>query len=240
MTGTAFATYVRKLTKTNSGTFPDADIVTFANVCKDDIAEQIVANVDENYFDLILDRDLEADTRDYSLPNDILKHLKYVSAKLDGTKIELLTEADISQFESPVLEETYVKELYAMRKPQFLIQGESIRILSGNDIIAVSDGLTIVAEVYPNDLTTGSLALSTDLSVPTSDTAHALPRAVHKVWAEMVSAEYKQSKDKPIPLTQTEQLAQVNLMEAFKKLTKRNAVRVFQATVPTHNYGFDY
>lgn len=241
MTGTTFATYIRKLTKTNSSTFTDADLVSFANVCKDDIAEQIVANVDENYFDLILDRNLEEDIRDYSLPDNILKHLRYVSAKLDGTTPERLTEAFLSQFQNPILEETQLKEIYAMRKPQFLIQGESIRILSGQDITAVDNGLTIVAEVYPADLTTDSLSAVTDLSIPENDTAHALPRAVHKVWAEMVSAEFKQSKDRPIPLTQTEQLVQINLLEAFKKLGKRNAARSFKATVPTvGGHGYDY
>jgi len=240
MTGTAFATYIRKLTKTNTSTFTDADIVTFANVTKDDIAEQIVANVDENYFDLIIDRNLEADIRDYTLPNNMLKHIKYVAAKLDGTNISYLKQADISHFDTPIMENSYIKEVYAMRKPEFLIQGESIRILSGDDIIAVTDGLTVIAEVYPEDIATGDLTGSTDLSIPSSDTTHALPRPVHKVWAEMVSAEYKQSKDKPIPLTQSEQLTQVNLLEAFKKLSKRNIVNSFEAPVPQYGHGFDY
>lgn len=239
MNGTTFAAYIRKLTKTNTTTFPNADIVTLANVIKDDIAAEIVANVDENYFDVEMVRDLEADIRDYTFANDVLKHVKYVAAKLDGTNWVYLKEADISQFDTAMLENSYIKEKYAGKKPEFYISGRSLKILSGDDIILVSDGLKVLAEVYPEDIDTSDLAGSDDLSIPSADDAHALPRQVHKHWALKVAIEYKQSRDKPIPLTQQEQKVDVDMQSVFTKLMKRNAVRSFTASTPKDD-GQDY
>lgn len=233
MKGTTFAAYIRKQTKTNSTTFTDADIVTLANVVKDDLAADIVSNVDEGYFDMTLTRDLESGIRDYTFPNDLLKHIKAVYAKLDGTNWEPLLEADFSQFDdTPILENTYIKDLYSARKPEFLISGRGLTILSGDDIDDVTDGLKIVGEIYPEDITTSSLASTDDLSIPSSDTTHALPRQVHKHWATLVIIEYKQSRDKPIPLTQQEQKVDADLLDAYKKLTPRNTNRSFIAQLP--------
>ena len=50
---------------------------------------------------------------------------------------------------------------------------------------------------------------------------------------------YKGSKDKPIPVTQSEQAMMVNMEDVFDKLRKRNVVRAFTAAVPS-NDGSDY
>lgn len=240
MKGTTFAAYIREKTKTNSTTFTDADIVTYANVAKDEIAEDIVANVGEGYFDFMLTRDLEADIRNYTFPNDLLQHLRLVTAKLDGTNWNNLLEVDISQFDdTPIMENSYIKNLYGANRPEYYISGSELFILSGDDITAVSGGLKILAEVYPEDISTGSLSSSTDLSVPSSDSAVALPRAVHLHWATKVIVAYKESQDKPIPLTKQEQAIEIDLLNAYKRLTPRNADRSFIATTPT-NDGQDY
>lgn len=239
MNGTTFAAYIRKLTKTNSSTLPNADIVTLANVIKDDLAAAITAGVDENYFDMEMVRDLEVGTRGYTFPSDMLKHVKYVAAKLDGTNWSYLKEADISQFDTPMLEEAYIVEKYAALKPAYYISGRELKILSGTSIIAVTEGLKILSEVYPEDIDADDLSGTSDLSIPSSDVTHALPRQVHKHWALKVVIEWKQSKDKPIPLTQQEQRVEVDLQDALAKLDKRNAVRSFVASVPKDT-GQDY
>ena len=147
MIGTTFATYIREKTKTNSTTLTDAKLVVLANVVKDDLAAKIISNVDEGYFDMEMLRDLEADTRDYTFANDIVKNLKYAAAKLDGSNWSYLTESDYGAIEGeklPLLENTSIKNLYAARKPQFLITGRSMKILSGDDIDAVVEGLKVV------------------------------------------------------------------------------------------------
>lgn len=239
MIGTTFAAYIRKKTKTNSNTFTDADILAFANPVKDDLAAEIAANVDEHYFDMELYRDLEADIRNYTFANDILVHQKYCAAKLDGTNWTYLTEAFFSEFTTPMRENTYIKSKYADKKAQFYISGRELFILSGDDITAVTDGLKMVAEIYPEEMTAGDLAASTDLSIPSSTTTHRLPRQVHKHWATKVIIEWKESRDKPIPLTQQEKRVDIDLQNVFEKLQKRNQVRSFQSTVPQDD-GQDY
>lgn len=242
MKGTTFAAYIRQQTNTNSTTLTDADLLVFANVAKDELAGEIVANVDEGYFDVEMVRNLEVNTRDYTFTNDLLKHIKYASAKLDGTNAKYLREADYSLAESqslPMLENATVKEMFAGKSPEFLITGRGITILSDRDIIAVTDGLKVVAEVYPEDVDADMLASVNDLSVPETDITHALPRASHLLWATKVIAMFKSSKDKPLPLTQSEQAILVNMEDVFEKLRKRNVVRSFQAAVPA-NDGQDY
>ena len=53
MKGTTFASYIREKTKTNSNTLTDAKLLIFANTVKDDIAEAIVTEVDEDYFIMV-------------------------------------------------------------------------------------------------------------------------------------------------------------------------------------------
>ncbi len=234
MTGTTFASYIREKTKTNSTTLTDARIVTLSNVVKDDLATKIITNVDEGYFDMEMVADLEANIRDYSFENGIVKNLRYAHAKLDGTNPSYLTEGDFSLFETQKLpmDETNIRSLYAARKPQYLITGISLKILSGEAITAVTEGLKVVGEVFPEDIAAGDLASSSDLSIAASTTTHRLPRAAHRVWAKMVVIEYKQSREKPIPLTEDEKKIELDLEELYKTLRKRNAVRSFTAAVP--------
>lgn len=239
MLGTTFAEYIREKTKTDSTTFSDAKLLRFANAVQEELAADIVANVDENYFDMELYRDLEADTRGYTFANDILKHQKYIAAKLDGTNWTYLTEAFFSEFTTPMRENSYIKEKYAGKKPQFYISGRELFILSDSDLIAVTGGLKMVADIYPENLTAGDLAAATDLSIPSSDTTHRLPRQVHKHWATKVIIEWKESRDKPIPLTEQEKSVAFDLQEAYKRLQRRNQVRSFQSTVP-YDDGQDY
>lgn len=239
MQGTTFAEYIREQTKTDSTTFSDAKLLTFALKVQDELAAAIVADVDENYFDMELTRDLEAGIRSYTFAEDILKHQKYLAVQLDGVNWSYLTEAFFSEFTTPMRENSYIKEKYAGKKPQFYISGREVFVLSGEDIIDVSGGIKMVADVYPENIDAGDLAASTDLSIPSGNTAHRLPRQIHPHWATKVIIEWKQSRDKPIPLTQQEQRVDIDLESTLNKLERRNQVRSFQATVPTDN-GQDY
>lgn len=241
MKGTTFAAYIRTKTKTNSTTFPDADIVTLANVVKDELAADIVANVDENYFTMELTRDLEAGERGYTLPDDILKQLTHVEVDLDGSgDYKPLLEADISQFDdTAILQEEEITDLYSGRRAEFLIRGRELIILSDSAIVDVTGGLKMLAEIYPEDVTASMIQATTDLSIPSSNTTHSLPRQVHKHWATKVVVEYKQGREKPIPLTEQEQKVDLELDGVYKKLTPRNNNRSFIAQVPKDN-GQDY
>lgn len=236
MIGTNFASYIRLRTKTNATTLPDADLVLLANVVKDDLAALIATNVNEHFFDMEMVRDLEADVRDYTFEDDLLKNVSYVSATLDGTNPLYLIENDWGEAEYnriALMDETLLRAHYAGRKPEYIITGRSLRLLSNEPIIAVTEGLKVIAEVFPENIDSADLALTTDLSIPSTDTQHRLPRAAHRVWAKMVVVEYKTSREKPLPLTEDDAKLEVDLSELYKTLRKRNAVRSVIAKVPS-------
>jgi len=239
MKGTTFASYIRKKTKTNTNTLTDADLVIYANVVKDNISEAIVTEVDEDYFQMTLVRDLELDKREYTLPNDLLKHIKRISAQLDGTNWTVFDEFDLVSNRDALVTESNIRDAYTGKDPAIDITGRGIKLYTGDQIIAVTEGLEIEAMIYPSDLTTSSITSGVDLSVPNSNTEHALPRAVHKVWADMVIVEYKQSKDKPIPLTKREANLDIDLEKALDRLKKRNIDRSLIGSIP-YNDGQNY
>ena len=48
------------------------------------------------------------------------------------------------------------------------------------------------------------LSSTEDMSADPSTTSHGMPREAHEIWARSVIIEYKNSKEKPIPLTEKE------------------------------------
>lgn len=237
MTYKQFADYIRLKTKTNSTTFPDADIVLYANIVKDDIAKE-VNKVNEDYFGIEILRNLAAGKRNYAFPSYVLSQIKYVQAQLDGVKWSKLNEFDINTYERTT-DEASILANWIGKEPEFDIFGGELKIYSDTAIIDVTGGLKLWAIIYPADLTTAGLASTTDMSVPPTNITFGIPRQLHKVWATKVIIEYKESKDRPLPLTEKEQNVQVDLEIAIHSLKDQNLDREFIPTVP-YNDGSQY
>lgn len=241
MTGQEYATYVRTLTRTNPATFTDAQIVALSNVEQSFLAEQIVSNVDEGYFNVIEERDLEAGVRNYTYPTDFLAKLRYVSAVIGGETV-YLREVDfgIDQMGSKaLLEESVIQQEFSMKAPAYRLSGTELWLLSGDPIVAVPSGLKIITESYPEGLTEADLSGGASLSTSSSTITSRLPRAAYRVLAKKVSIAYKSSKDKPLPLTEDERRLDIDLADLYDILGRRNAVRVITAKVP-YNDGRQY
>jgi len=236
MTPANFAAYIRLKTKTNSTTFPDADILAYANIIKDDIAKEIT-KANEDYFGMKFLRNLEAGKRGYSFPSDVLNQIKYLQAKLDGTKQKVLFQFDVNTYKRPT-NESEILANWAGKEPEFDIYGSSLYIYSDSAIIDVTDGLELWAIIYPEDLT--SLSGTTDMSVPSTVTSFGMPRQLHYVWATKVIIEYKNSKDKPIPLTEREANVEADQSLAINALKGQDLNRSIIATVSDNtNDGYD-
>lgn len=237
MTPAKFASYIRYKTKTNSTTFPDADILVLANIVKDDIAKE-VTKANEDYFGIELVRNLEAGKRSYLFPSDVLNQIKYTQVQLDGVEWQTLKEFDVTSYNRPTDEAT-ILENWAGKMPEFDIFGGQLVIYSDAAIANVEDGLKLWAIIYPADLT--SLAGTNDMSVAPSNISFGMPRQLHKVWADKVIVEYKNSKEKPIPLSEGERNVDFNLQLAINSLKEQNLDRVVVAKVKdTSNNGQDY
>lgn len=235
---TEFATYVRFQTKTDSTTLTDAELVALANVKKDDIAKEI-AKTNEDIFGMYYLRDLEAGVREYSFPSDILSNIKAVEAKvaLAGTEFKKFTEFDMTAYKGTTVE-SKIRQAFS-GKYQFDIFRKSLWLYTGEEIVAVTDGLKLWAIQYPADLTEAKLASTDDMSVQPTTTSHGMPKEAHEIWARAVIIEYKNSKEKPIPLTERELNYQADLQMVLNALKGTNLDRQNQGTVP-YNDGSNY
>lgn len=235
---TEFATYVRFHTKTDSTTLTDAELVSLANVRKDDIAKEI-AKTNEDIFGMWYLRDLEAGVREYSFPSDILSNIKAVEACVanGGTEFKKLTEFDMTAYRGTTVEAD-IRNAFAGKR-QFDIFRKSLWLYTGEEILDVENGLKLWAIQYPADLTTAKLSSTDDMSVQPSTTSHGMPREAHEIWARGVIIDYKNSKEKPIPLTERELKYDADLQLVLNSIKGTNLDRQNTGGVP-YNDGQNY
>lgn len=233
---TQWATLVRYYTKTNATTFTDADILVLANIFKDDIAGQISSRVGEDYFGLRFVRDLVLDTREYELPAEVMGHIKYLEAKLDGVNWVRVNEIDLPDYKR-TSDETTIRGMFSTIGARFDMWDQSIFLLTGNQIIDVFEGLKLWAIIFPANFL--SLLSGVDMSTPPDDFSHGFPRQFHELLARRVSIAFKSSKDKPIPLSEKEKLYELDLADAISSLKDKNLDRVTLPSMP-RDTGEDY
>ena len=235
---TEFATYIRFHTKTDSTTLTDAELVALANVKKDDLAKEI-AKCNEDIFGMWYLRDLEAGVREYSFPANILSNIKGVEACVanGGTEFKKFDEFDLTKYRQTTVEADI--RLQFSGKYLFDIFRKSLWLYTGEEIIDVTEGLKLWAIQFPADLTTAILSSTEDMSVDPSTTSHGMPREAHEIWARSVIIEYKNSKEKPIPLTEKELNYENDLQKVLNALKGTNLDRQNLASVPKDT-GEDY
>ena len=253
MTGEKLAKFIRKQTKTNATTYPDASLLDDINTIKDGIVAEI-AKVNEDIFGMLAYRNLVANQREYSVPEAVLNNLKYFEVDVLGDsntqtnpslvtalKHERAEEFDLTQYERST-DESEIRRMFQYRKPAYDIFRNALWVYTGNPIINVKNGLKLFYMRYPDDLPLASLTnnttdLSNDLVNPRSA---GIPRQFHLVWATMVIVLYKNSKEKPIPLTQSEKNVGAELNLKLDAISGLNLDRDQKATVPTYAYGENY
>lgn len=236
MNGTQFSSLIRNYTRTNSTTLPDAEIVLLANVVKDDFAKEIIkANEDIfgvlSYSDLVDSLSYDPGSREYGLPSDTLQ-IKRVEAQLDGTNWVELYELDLNQFHRTTNEAEILATFANERGKAFYdIFRKSLWIYSGT-IVATVEGLKLWSISYPADITTANLSESVDLSIDPTTSTSGIPRQFHELWVRKISMLWKSNKDKPIPLTEREQLFDKDWKLAMASITNANLDRIISAEVP--------
>ena len=90
----------------------------------------------------------------------------------------------------------------------------------------------------------GDLSATNDMSQDPSTTTHGIPRELHEIWARGVIIDWKSSREKPIPLSEKEQVYGIDLVKAINSLKPQNLDRNFTFQLPSAstigNNGFDY
>lgn len=232
MTPTQFAYYVRKKTKTNDTTFTDDEMESYMLVVQEEIAGDIL-KTDEDYFLVPHTADLVASAtqRDYPFPTDILARIKRVEAALNGTKWLLLHEIDINEHREPTSTEALITAQFFNERGKcfYDLLRKSIKIYSGT-ITAGTATLKLWCNTYP--AVVSNLSSDIDLSVDPTTSTHGMPRAMHKSWATGVIIEYKGSKEKSIPLSESELSYKNDKEKAIESLKHQNLDREVFCDIP--------
>lgn len=241
MTPSKFASLVRYKTRTNSTTFPDAELLAYMEMRQDELAQDIL-KADEDILLIPQYDSLVADQREYPEPSDMLSRIKRVEAKLDGTNWIKLNEMDITQHDYPISTEADIVKYFTNNEGEayFDIMRKALTIYSGT-IISVTNGLRIYINTWPTPVT--DLTSTIDLNIDPSTTTHGIPRELHEIWARGVAIDYKSSKEKPIPLTEKELRYDLDKKTAIETLKHGNLDREIIGHLPPAssrwNDGFD-
>jgi len=230
---TKFAEYIRFCTHTDSTSLADSTILLLANTEKDVMATRILG-ANENYFGVPMLDDLVAGQREYPLDSTVAGAIKFIEVKLDGVHWKRLYESDFNM-ETLTTDEAGINSAFTNRPPAFAIFRNSIWILSEDAIIDVTDGIKIWAFVWPADFV--NLALATEMSLPPSATTHGWPRQFQKLLAQKVIIAYKESRDKPMTLSQNEQMWEKNFIDQLDGIMHPNQDRSVLATTPYDDGG---
>lgn len=241
MTYKEFGDYIRFKTRTNSTTFTDANLMLIANMFIDEFAKDIV-KVNEDYFGMPQTTDLELNQREYPLPADLLNQIKFVEAKLDGTNWIPLEELDLLTYRGNT-DETTITSVFsnARASAKYDLFRGSLWLYSG-PVTAVSGGIKLWAFSWPAPIT--SLSSTTEMDIDPSTTSHGFPRSFHKLLADRVIIEWKETGDKQIPLTEREQNFGSFYTLAISSIRNPNLSRVIVAkpasNAQTGDNGFNY
>ena len=225
---TEFASFIRFHTHTDAATFLDAEILLLANTYKDQMVVRILG-ANENYFGLPMTTNLVADQREYPLDVSVAGQFKFVDIKIDGVNWKRIYETDFN-LENFAIQETNIREAFTGRVPQFAIFRGSLWLLSDLAIPAVTDGLKIWAFIWPANFT--SLASTTEMATAPTSTSHGWPRQFQELLARRVIVAYKESRDKPIALTESEQSWKSDFMDMLDGIMHPNQDRSILASYP--------
>jgi len=220
MTPAKLAEYVRLKTRHNSTTLTNADLIILANVVKDKLISRAL-EADEDLFLVPTYLNLVANQREYPLHSDLLSRIKRVEAKLDGTSFVKLYEFDLPAYKGVISTEADIVAHFGNGEKEafFDIMRTAIWIYSGT-ITAVTAGLKIWLNTKVADIT--SMVSTTDMSEDPTTTTHGIPLPLHKVLGDGMVIEWKDSREKPITLTQREMAHELEIDRAVSTLKRAN------------------
>lgn len=242
MTPAKFAYHVRQMTRTNSTTFTDAEILALMEIRQDELAKDIL-EADEDILLIPQYTSLIANQREYPLPQDKLSSIKRVEAKLDGTNFIKLYEFDPTTYGRTINTESDIVQNFFNEEGRayFDLMRNSLKIYSGT-ITDVAGGLKILVNTWPAPIS--DLAATNDMSQDPSTTTHGIPRELHEIWARGVIIDWKGSRENPIPLNERELSYKVDKERAVSSLKPQNLDRTVQGQLPPAstrgNDGADY
>lgn len=240
MTAKELADYIRLKTRTNSTTFTDADMLLLVKLRQDELSRKLMDSLseDEDIFLIPQTTNLVVNQREYNFPSDILSRIKRVEATFDGITWVKLRPFDITEYSGTHNETEIVTNFTNDEDGAFYdVSRKALYIYSGS-IIAVTNGLKLWCYTYPTNIT--NLTENTVELEADPDTTHpGFPRELQELLGRGVIIDYKESREKPIPLTEKELSYKADVTEAIKTLKHTDNNRSIIASIP-RNDGSQY
>src|SRR3990167_6472842 len=242
MTGTELAAKIRYYTKTSTATFSNGDMLPIVNSSKDELAGLAVIK-NEDLFIVPSTVPLVASTvtaREYPLPDDMLNELVTVEIGLKDTDNTVYVPVrpypgGMQQLLIDLngITESKITDYFNNEKPRYILTRRGLYILSGSITsthVTNANLLKLRYRLYPADL--ANLTGSAGLQVDPTTTSFGVPISLHELWARRVSIIWKQSRPKPIPLSDFEKLYNSDLQVSLNGLAKNDLGQELFATVP--------
>lgn len=231
MTPLELATYIRFLTKTNTTTFTDAEMLVLVNLYIDEFASKIV-EMDTGAFEVPYLFNLVADQREYAIGDDVLNRLHKVEIKFTSSE-DRQPATYIKDYRGSE-SEAQITSMYNNSPGGFAytLRRRAILLLSGT-IISVTQGVRMTSLVFPEKLSSMT-ANTVSMEVDPSTTTFGFPRQFHELLGRKVSIAWKGSQPKPIPLSPLEQRFENDMasqLEAYSTTNDEGTTRSEDVTV---------
>jgi len=227
MTGAQLTALIRRKTKSTSTTYPDADLLIDINTYKDELAGKLQRHRPSIWHMPAL-FDLDADTREYAQPQDILNSIVSLELKL-GDDYVLAT--GLKEAPRIPLTEDEITAMYTDTEPFYFLRRKAIYILTGDTVPDVTDGGKLTYNAFPQNL--ANLTGITDLSIDPTTTTHGFPREFHELWARRVAIAYKDING--LPLNREDQLFEVDLEKALEDFSDEDQSLENFASMPARH-----
>lgn len=236
MTGAQFKAIFIKYT---SPIVSDADIIIFANMAKDDLAPAIQEK-DTRVFEVPGVDDLVADQREYPLDDTAFSKIRNIEFDLSNSGVYVPSVAMDYRGSST---ESKIVSQFSNSEPRHYITRNGLFILSGA-ITAVTSGIKYIFNQYPEDLATASLALSTDLAIPTANNKAAMPRGIHEIWCRRAAIMWKLSQPRGnkllTALDQAYENDKENILDTLSPIDLDDELIADSVDVSGSDNGYDY
>lgn len=241
----SFCSSLRTLTRTNSTTLTNQEIVDTVNMRKPKMERKIVRVGDNKALGRTAYTDLVANQRMYVLPTNMIRMYKIEMnfGTYASSRWAPLTEIDFNLVNTPITTEQDIRNYFSDSDPMFAFYRNAFNIYTGSAITDVSQGLRLYYCIYSHKWVTGDLSSEVDISIDTTSTDVGFPEEFHDVLLYDCSKYIKQNRDKPLALIEEEENLNKpgGLFEdALTIYMQANRDRKVAGEVPTNNYGYNY
>lgn len=231
MSPAALASYVRRKTHTDTTTYPNADLLADANVFMEEIASALQMKR-RDVWHMPATMNLEADRREYILPENLLNGIESVELKLED---EYVYATPLKGRPKIALTETEITNAYDNSEPYYFMRRDSLYILSGT-ITAVTAGIRLIKNQPPEPIS--DITSSTDLSTAPSTTTLGFPSEFHTLLARRIIQNFKDTND--TPLNREDQMYEQDLDKRIEQYSFATESLERRITQPTNLFSNGY